>query len=214
MTTGALRNIDKRLQELPPESLRYRVLAALRRFRSSWVDLGRLLVETNEARAYEEWGYDDFTVYCARELGLKAPTVRKLMLSYRYLEEREPDRLARHERQDETQPPPEIPDYQTVGLLDRVSKSPDLEPAARARLHRLAFEGNAEETSLRKEIRQALAESDEETGSEEGMDRRRALDDIRRHCRLLRRKLAESRVVPQGLCERFERLLNEIEALE
>ncbi|MFH0911844.1 MAG: hypothetical protein V1918_10115 [Planctomycetota bacterium] len=214
MTSGTLQKIEKRLAGLSPDSLRYRVLASLRRFRSSWVELGRLLDETARSGEFREWGYDDFRIYCSQELGLKAPTVKKLMVSYRYLQDREPRRLVHADEEGDSAPLDTIPDYQTVALLHRASGEKNLGPEAQARFHRLAFEGGTEEAALRKEIRSALAETlpaEKMSGDQDG---RRTLAELRKQCRILRRKLAESRIVPRGLCERFERLLLEIEALE
>ncbi|MFW5858111.1 MAG: hypothetical protein ACOCX4_09550, partial [Planctomycetota bacterium] len=67
---------------------------------------------------------------------------------------------------------------------------------------------------LRKEIRSALAAREGEGEETVEAARKRELDDIRRTSKVLRRKLADSRIVPGGLRERFERLLAELEALE
>ena len=63
--------------------LRQTVLLASKRFKSSWVEMGKLLVQVLDASAYKEWGYDTFDAYCYRELRLKKATVDKLTRSYR-----------------------------------------------------------------------------------------------------------------------------------
>lgn len=209
MSAGTLKKIDARMEKLEPESTRFRVLAALRRFRSSWVELGQLLTEVAYGGDFKEWGYEDFDTYCARELGLKKPTVKKLMLSYRYMQKNEPRRLEAWEEWDGKGAPPDVPDYQTVELLHRARENDEIGEEDKDRFHRLAFEDGAEQTALRKEIRDAMRPEDEE-----GSDRERELQDLRRTSRVLRRKLADSRHVPGGLRERFERLLAELEALE
>ncbi len=214
MTENTLRRIDARLEGLAPESLRYRVLVALRRFRSSWVDLGRLLTEVSQEGRFADWGYEDFEVYCARELGLKRPTAHKLLLSYRYMQSREPQRLASYEQSAREGPPPEVPEYQTIELLQRADEHGGLDPQDQARFHRIAFDGAENEAALRKEIRGALTAAQRTQDDDERRSRARELADIRRSSRALRRKLADSRIVPEGLRERFERLLTEIEALE
>lgn len=213
MSASTLNKIDSKLETLDPESLRYKVLVSLRRFRSSWVDLGRLLTEVAYGGDYKDWGYDDFEVYCARELGLKKPTVNKLMLSYKYMQKKEPDRLAKHEEWDGQGVPPEVPDYQTVELLHKASERDDLDSSEKERFHQLAFDDHAEEGALRKEIREAMLTAEEGSMSEEKA-RFRELNDLRRTCHVLRKKLADSRHIPMGLRERFEALLAEIEAFE
>jgi hypothetical protein len=213
MSANTLKKIDAKLDNLDPESLRYQVLISLRKFRSSWVELGRLLTDVAYGGDYKEWGYDDFEVYCARELGLKKPTVNKLMLSYRYMQKKEPDRLGQYEKWDGDGVPPDMPDYQTVGLLQKVDDRDDIDNESKNRFHSLAFDEGAEETSLRKEIRNAIAVAEERDMGEEQV-KAKELGDIRRTSRVLRKKLAESRYVPMGLRERFEALLGELEAVE
>ncbi len=214
MSAATLGRIDRRLEGLDPESLRYRVLVSLRRFRSSWVELGRLLTEVAYGGDYREWGYDDFEVYCARELGLKRPTVKKLMVSYNYMRSHEPDRLARVG--DESGTDALVPDYQTVELLHRARQREALPEEEVESLHRAAFEEEAEETDLRKRIRERLRAPEGEGGGVEAADhrRRREIDSVLRTARQLREKLARARSVPAGLRERFEQLLVELEGLD
>ncbi len=108
-----VRKVESRMAELDPDSQRYRVLSALRQFRASWIELGRMLNEVVYGGDYKEWGYDDFEVYCARELGLKKPTVQKLMISYNYMKKYEAKRLVNHEDGVDKDAAP-ILDYQTV----------------------------------------------------------------------------------------------------
>lgn len=73
--------------------LRQTVLLASKRFKSSWVEMGKLLVEVLQKEAWQEWGYESFDAYCYRELRLKKATVDKLTKSYRFLDKHEPKAL-------------------------------------------------------------------------------------------------------------------------
>src|SRR5437868_1256623 len=74
--------------------LRQTVLVASKRFKSSWVEMGKLLVQVLDNSAYKEWGYDSFDTYCYRELRLKKATVDKLTRSYTFLDKHEPKAMA------------------------------------------------------------------------------------------------------------------------
>ncbi len=217
MSQGALNRIDKQLQGLNPESLRYQTLLALKRFRSSWVELGQLLTDVAYGGDYKEWGYEDFEIYCARELGLKKPTVKKLMISYNYMKKHEPTRLATAEDGDDTADALgggyDVPDYQTVELLHRARESGDEEQAEK--LHEMAFSGEEDEGVLRKQIREYLkpAETSERI-ADANSARGKELNDILRTARALRRKLLQANSVPAGIRERFEQVLLELEALD
>lgn len=209
MVTAAIHRIDRQLSSLDPQSLRAKVLFALRRFRSSWIELGKLLTDVAYGGDYKEWGYDEFEVYCAQELGLKKPTVQKLMLSYHYLKRHEPRRLEAYEKGEEVC----LPDYQTVELLHRVRDRGELEEKEVERFHEMVFEGDEDEMGLRRELRARLHPSPPELPNDEEVAARREREEILRLARHLRRKLAASRSIPQDLCERLEELLLALEAL-
>ena len=211
-----VRKIEARMANIDPESQRYKVLSALRQFRASWVELGRLLNDVVYGGDYKEWGYDDFEVYCARELGLKKPTVQKLMISYNYMKKYEANRLTDYEDETETGEV-SVPDFQTVALLDRVRRTDDVEPEAMEDLHRRAFDGEGEEPELRRELRMMLKPT---PGAPEKIkaDRQATLAQILRAARELRRRISVSSdfaatIIPGGLRERLEQALIELEAL-
>lgn len=210
MSASTIAKIDKRLEELDPESVRHRVLMALRKFRSSWVELGRLLTDIAYGGDYKEWGYEDFEVYCARELGLKKPTVKKLMVSYNYMKSYASERL---EEPEEGQGY-DVPDYQTVDLLKKTRDREDIPEDEKEELHRLAFEGSSDEGFLRKEIRERLRPASEEDIDEANSRRRGEIEGLLRLARNLRQKLAAARSVPEGVKTRIEEALLELEALD
>ncbi len=211
MSANVIAKIDKQLEELNPESLRYQVLVSLRKFRSSWVELGKYLTDIAYGGDYKEWGYDDFEVYCASELGLKKPTVKKLMVSYNYMKSYEPDRLRDNTVQERGY---DVPDYQTVELLKKAREREDIDEEEKEELHRMAFEENTDEGILRKEIRERMRPADPEDIDRANFNRRREIDGLLRIARNLRQRLAEARSVPEGVKNRIEEALLELEALD
>jgi hypothetical protein len=77
--------------DLPEGSLRRRVLEGAQRFKSAWVEFGRLLVEVRRKELWREWGYPSFERYCGKELFIRPATADKLTASYGFLERREPE---------------------------------------------------------------------------------------------------------------------------
>lgn len=214
MSANSIAKIDKQLQELNPDSLRHKILVSLRKFRSSWVELGKLLTDVAYGGDYKEWGYEDFEIYCARELGLKKPTVKKLMVSYNYMKSYEPTRLAPGEEDVEQDTGYDVPDYQTVELLKKARDRDDLPEEQKEELHRMAFDSGSDETVLRKEIRDRLKPTSEEDIDGANFARRREIESILRTARALRQKLAATNAVPEGVKDRIENALMELEALD
>ncbi|MEM6730860.1 MAG: hypothetical protein AAF658_04855 [Myxococcota bacterium] len=105
--------MEVRLEQLDPESSRYRVLLAARDFKASWIALGEKLTRVRESNAFTEWGYSDFETYCRRELHIKRDTANKLTRSYAFLRDHQPAALE--------QPPVarELPPLDVVDLLTR-----------------------------------------------------------------------------------------------
>ena len=211
-----VRKVESRMAELDPDSQRYRVLSALRQFRASWIELGRMLNEVVYGGDWKEWGYDDFEVYCARELGLKKPTVQKLMISYNYMKKFEATRLVNHEDGVDKDAAP-IPDYQTVELLDRVRRRDAMPDDQMEDLHRRAFDGEGEEPEFRRELRMMLTPASSASDKIKA-ERQATLAQILKAARELRRRISmstdfASTIIPGGLRERLEQILIELEAM-
>lgn len=218
MSASTLSRLDKKLEDLSPESTRYKVIVAVRSFRSNWVELGKLLNDVAYGGDYKEWGYEEFEVYCARELGLKKATVQKLMVSYNYMKSYAPDRLEIRDKDRGY----DVPDYQTVELLNQARNNSHLKDTDKEDLHRRAFApwedgaGESEpvdEVALRKEIRERTRG---DSAAVEAANQRRGneLGPLKTLARRLREKLAGAKAVPDGLKSRLEEVLCELEDLD
>jgi hypothetical protein len=110
--TAAAEKIRSRLEELPEGSMRRRVLECARQFKSSWVELGRMLSEVKRESLWREWGHASFDAYCAKELFIRKQTAEKLTMSYGFIERHEPS-LVRGEE------PRPAPSFEVIELLSR-----------------------------------------------------------------------------------------------
>lgn len=77
--------------ELTPGTLRHQLLQSAQKFKSSWVELGSLLVRVRNEGTWNEWGFKTFEDYCGKELRIKRQTALKLTNSYAF--------LAKHEKE-------------------------------------------------------------------------------------------------------------------
>jgi hypothetical protein len=73
-----------------PGSFRHTVLSAAKRFKSTWAELGKLLVKVRDEALYEQWGHASFEAYCAKELHIRKATADKLTRSFSFLAKHEP----------------------------------------------------------------------------------------------------------------------------
>lgn len=211
MNENVLAKIDKQISEINPESVRSKALVSLRDFRSSWVKLGQYLTEIAYGGDYKEWGYDDFEVYCASELGLKKPTVKKLMVSYNYMKSYEPGLLA----QDSAGEAKCLVDCDTIEQLKKARERDDIEEEEKEELHRMAFESGVDQKVIRKEIKERIKPKQMfEDIDRANFNRRKEIQVIMKSARNLRKRLFEAKSVPDGVKDRVEDALSELEALE
>ena len=82
--------ISRKVTEVDPGSFRHTVMLAAKRFKSSWVELGKLLAKVRNDGTYQEWGFPSFESYCLGELRIKKQTADKLTRNFGFLEKHEP----------------------------------------------------------------------------------------------------------------------------
>lgn len=110
--TAAAEKIRSRIEDLPEDSMRRRVLECARQFKASWVDLGRMLSEVKREALWREWGYASFDAYCAKELFIRKQTADKLTMSFGFLSRHEPS-IVRGEA------PRPAPSFELIEVLSR-----------------------------------------------------------------------------------------------
>lgn len=82
----------------PPSStdpFRQTVWSAAKRFKATWVELGKLLIQVRDQASFEDWGYESFELYCSKELHIRRATALKLSRSFAFLSKYEPRRFDR-----------------------------------------------------------------------------------------------------------------------
>ncbi len=149
--TKAIRTIEEKMQDLDTGSLRYQALEAAKGFKSSWIQLGRYLYTICQDKAYKEWGYITFEAYCAKEIGIKKQTAVKLLKSYYFLENEEPQALKLEKVDRDTVS--KIPSYEAVNLLRLVKASKTKENVDYGALRQDVLEGGRDLRDIKKELR-------------------------------------------------------------
>lgn len=183
--------------------IREQAKKALTQYRGAWVELGRLLNEVAYGGDYKEWGYDDFEVYCARELGLKKATAQKLMVSYNYMRKHQGKKLEALERGEEVI----LPSHETVALLDKAESDESKSQEFLNELRFQAFSSDISDDSHKEIKRQVAPKREVDPGTAEKAA-------VLRAARKLRKTMTASHFVPDGLKERIEQPLVELEALD
>ena len=141
---------------------RQTMVAAARRFKASWFELGELLLGARKSERYRDWGHKSFEDYCTKELHLKRETVDKLTGSYAFLKTRAPEILSRDGKKGP------LPSYQAVDFWRRAEEErPDAPPEVLAEIRERVLEEGAGLPALSRVYSSTLFPVDEATAAKE-----------------------------------------------
>ncbi len=145
MGTGAVTRLDARIGELPEGSLRRKVLESARRFKASWVDLGRMLAQVRREGTWQEWGWSSFEEYCTKELFLRRATAEKLAMSYGFLERHEPELAKAKDLRS-------VPPFEVIEVLSRAEAAGRMDRSAWGEMRGEVLDGEAGKAEVSRKI--------------------------------------------------------------
>src|SRR5215813_1404014 len=187
--------LASKAQTLRPGTLRHSVLMAARRFKSTWVELGKLLVKVRDEASYEEWGYPSLEIYCAKELHIRKQTVLKLTRSFSFLRKHEPKHLG-GETMDHAPP------FEVVEVLADAEERGQLTAAEYRAIRDSLWDPQRPSADLRRELARRFPLPSPQVRSE-----------LHQAARAARRLVGQLRscTVPRATIERADALANELE---
>lgn len=209
--TKSLENIEQKMRDMDPESLRYRILDSVKSFKTSWIELGQALYSVWKDKLYRNWGYQDFDNYAARELGIRKQTAMKLLKSYYFLEKEEPGYL-RKDYPGSTDAAA-VPTYESIDALRLAKNKKILDEDDYRDLKQKVFEKGRDAAGLKRDIT-ALIRQREELSPEEAREKRK-LSSVKRVISLmksLKRDLEEGKMLPVSILKEIDALLNKLES--
>lgn len=197
--TKGSQHIEQLMQQLPPESERYQVLATAKQFKSSWVELGEWLAKVSNKKHFSEWGFTSFEDYCTKEIRIRRQTAEKLLLAFRFLERKEPGLLERKEDRP-------LPDYRSIDLLRKAEEREHFSMEEYAELRQAVIEEERNHPSVAKQFRDMTHSHQPEQKS--AHQHRNALLAAKR----LATSLQEIKEVPEELGQAVVQLIRFLEA--
>ena len=206
-TSKAVRQLEDRMVDVEPGTIRREALEAAKRFKTSWIELGRVLWTVYREKKFREWGYLTFEAYCAKEIGIRAATAKKLLHSYYFLEREEPSVLK--SLADER--PDKVPQVDSVNML-RLLKNRKEVPADNYRQVRsYVLEKGGEAPQVRQEIRSLLEAAQPDPEAARAARRQTAIRRMIGTMRSLKAELTEAKLLPMKLLAEMEALLKKLE---
>ncbi len=211
MTSKTLAEIDARMEELDPESLRFHVLDAVKRFKGNWLELGRFVSVVEKQGTFRDWGFATFDSYCTRELKLKRPTVVKLLNSFRFLKREEPDFLSSALKAGEKA---ELPDYESVNILRQARAKKAIAGEDYSRLRSAVFEEEVPAREVGRQYRGLLQSARQAALDPEEAFRRQREASLKRilgSLRTIKNTVELSHLLPGPGLETLKQLIAQVE---
>lgn len=190
-------------------TLRDQLVQYSKDFKTSWVNLGQNLFTAYRDKIYYTWGFEKFEDYTEQELGLTKQISLKLLKTYYFLEEEEPQYLqtAFTERG-----PDSIPSFDAVNILRGAKKNKDLTKDDYSKIRKDIFENGKDAAEVRKDLTALMKERkvvdpDEEREKRNVQTVRKLLSAIRSF-----KKDAETlKLLPDELIEEADGLMQKLQ---
>jgi hypothetical protein len=198
---SAEQHLQQKALEVPPGSLRHTVVLAAKRFKASWVELGKLLVKVRNEALFEDWGYPTFETYCLAELRIRKQTAEKLTRSFSFLDRHEPERMERPSVVDEA------PAFEVVEVLAQAEERGQLSASEYKSVRDAIWNPEKPNSELRRELTDRFPPPEAPVSD---------LASLKRLWGLSKRLAAELRAhkrVPKAVAERADALAGDLEDL-
>lgn len=171
LKTKAIETLEQKMSGIDSESIRGRILANAKGFKTSWINLGQALYTVWKDKLYKGWGYDTFEAYTAKEIGIRKQTAIKLLRSYSFLEKEDPLYLKKDYNEEANTA--KVPTYQSVNVLRLASNKKDLSKEEYASIKKGVLEMGKDALSTKKDLT-SLMKQRQELEPEEAWQKRKA----------------------------------------
>jgi len=206
----SVRNIEAKMENLDVNSLRYHILESAKNFKCSWIELGRSLYSVYKDKTYKEWGYLNFDIYVAREIGIRKQTAMKLLKSYYFLEKEEPQYLKSDYA--ESAKPANIPSYESVDILRQAKNKKALDEEDYSNLKKDIFEKGKDAREVKKNLGVIIRQRQELEPEEAQEKRKRAtVSRLLGQLRQLKQEVAVLKLLPAPLVKDLDDLIKNID---
>jgi hypothetical protein len=192
------------------ELLRQEAVEQAKKFKTAWVDMGRMLHTIYKEKTYLDWGYEKFEHYALKEIGIKKQTSLKLLRSYFFLEKDEPDYLKKEFIEDS--PAKKVPDYEAIDVLRQAKNKKELKPEDYSQLKQKVFEAGDDAKSVKKDLTELIKQREVKNPEEVKEQRRTAT--IRRFIgvlKSLKEEMGYNKMLPDKMLSEVESLISEME---
>lgn len=138
------------------EDLRNNLTHNAKNFKTSWIFLGQALYTVWRDKLFHAWGHEKFEDYVVNELGMKNTLAMKLVKTYFFVEQQEPEYLQKEFA--EGREAAVIPSYEPLDVLRLARKEKDLTREDYQKLREQVFVKGKDAVEVKKELTAMIKE--------------------------------------------------------
>ena len=209
--TKAIDSIEKKMDQMNADELRYQVLRSAKNFKSSWIGLGQILYTVWKDKLYKDWGFTEFESYASKEIGIRKATAFKLLRSYSFLEKDSPRYLTKD--YSENAEAREVPTYEAVDVLRKASNNKKLDREDYGKIKKYVLESGKDAGEVKKDLTRMIKQQEELDPVEERKKKRVLV--LKRFVGVLksiRTEIKASHVLPEKVVKDVDKLISELES--
>jgi hypothetical protein len=201
----------KQFDNLNSQQVRALVQEGTKEFKASWLKLAQALFGVHRDKLYEYWGYEKFEHYIEREVGLKKNMGLKLVKTYAFVEQQEPQCLRAEFFNDREAGA--LPQFEAVNLLRTARNNKDLTKSDYQEIRKSVMESGKDVALVRKDLTAMIKERKQVDPDEEREARSMAA--VKRFMSAIRsfKKDADTlKLIPANIVKKTEELIRELES--
>ena len=201
---------SKKRPDITSELLRSQIRDHSKNFKTSWVSLGQALYSVWKDKLFYAWGYDKFEYYVEQEVGLPKQLSLKLLKSYFFLEQEEPDYLQR--QFSETRDASKVPGYEAVNVLRLAKQRKELLRDDYLKLKKAVFDKGKDASSVRQDLTALLRER-KPVDPEKERDKRNetAIRKLYNALNLFDKDMEALKLLPDDIVNEAKELMNKLQ---
>ena len=208
-----IKNVKKETElvahDIDPQKAREDVVRAANDFKNSWRTLASALTIVWAGKMYINWGYENFDTYVEKEVRVRKNTAMKLIRSFQFLKQEEPELASYNEQEDEDNRC-KMPTLEAVETLARAKKGLSEKEYEKVKNDIVAQQKDVSE--VKKDLVSMMSRQREETGEVDRIKRNQMhVRQILATLRSLKRDIDVNKVLPGFIADDLDGIIGNIE---
>ncbi len=179
-------------------------------YKAAWLLLGQNLYPVFKDKLFTAWGFEKFEHYTQGELGINKETATKLLKTYFFVEQDEPEYLKKEFHQERD--PMQVPSCDALNVLRLARSRKELNKDDYAQLKEAVFEKGREAGEVRKDLVSLMKERKKVDPDEEREKRNTAaVKKLLSALRSFQKDMESLKLAPAALVEEINGLMKKLE---